>query len=111
MLKHNLRYVLFLNPPMLVDMAKALTVTVIIATSASPWIAVMVMAIGVEWLEPPFVIGAALSPLGLLAAIAGVVRGEKRAAAWVAAEVVALGWLILAWGAAVNGTGPLCRLL
>lgn len=71
----------------------------------------MVMASGVDWLEPPFVIGAVLCPLGLLAAIAGLVRGEKRAAAWVAAEVVALGWLILACGAAVNGSGPVLRLL
>ena len=71
----------------------------------------MVMASGVDWLEPPFVIGAGLCPLGLLAAIADVVRGEKRAAAWVAAEVVALGWLIVACGAAVNGTGPVYRLL
>ena len=91
-------------------MAKTLVAAIIIATSVSPWIACTLMASGIDWLEPPFVIGAGLCPLGLLAAIAGVVRGEKRAAAWVAAEVVALGWLILACWAAVNGSGPVYRL-
>ena len=88
-------------------MAKAL----IVATSAAPWMAFLAMASGADWLEPPFVIGAALSPLGLLFAIAAAIRRTRFAWIYVAAEIVAVGWLILACGAAWGeGSGPIFRL-
>lgn len=89
-------------------MAKAL----IVATSAAPWMAFLAMASGADWLEPPFVVGAALSPLGLLVAIAAGIRGRRFAWVYVAAEIVAIGWLILACCAAWSeGSGPIFRLL
>lgn len=89
-------------------MAKAL----IVATSTAPWMAFMAMAMGADWLEPPFVIGAALGPLGLLVAIAAAIRGRRFAWIYVAAETVAVGWLILACCAAWSeGSGPIFRLL